>query len=566
LTRVGARALGLPLAMLAGGAVGAESISLAHRQPAYSLAGAGALAAAAELAAGGGLLAAAATILVRRPGNRAGPLLVAAAWAWFLVEWNNPGAGTSLVFSIGLALGTACPALVAHAALAYPRGRLDGMLDRVAVGLGYLAALTSGVAQAAVFDPPAESCAQCPRNLLLVHGSHGAYVRFNQWGVGTGLAAAAVLALLCLRRISSAGPVLRRFAAPVLAPAAAYLALVGWDDAHGLRRGFLSNDRLDHRLWLAESAVLCALSLGVVVDVLLGHLTRTRLARLVVALDDAPAVGALARSLADLLGDPALSLAYPLSDGRLVDASGRAVQRGPHLTPIIRGGETVALLGHRPGLLDDQTLAGHIAGAARLSFDNERLGAEIRARLEDLRASRARIVAAGDRERQRLERDLHDGAQQRLLSLALALRMLRSRRPDQADRLADAEAELGLALSDLRELAHGIYPAVLADEGIAAALEELGDRAPVPLTLSAMPEQRLPSAAEAATYFAVAEALRTASDGIAVGVRPAGAVLRVEIDGVSPEVDLVAIRDRVGALGGHVEAMPVRIVIEIPCE
>ena len=436
----------------------------------------------------------------------------------------------------------------------------------MAVGLGYLAALMSGVAQAAVFDPPARGLAQCPRNLLLVHGSHGAYVRFNQWGVGAGLAAAGVLALLCLRRIAASGPVVRRVAAPVLAPATAYLALVAWDDAHGLRRGFVSNDPFDRRLWFAESVVLFALSFGVVVDVLHGRRTRTRLARLVVALDNAPPVGGLAQSLADLLGDPTLSLAYRLSNGRLVDALGHDVPRGSDLTPIIRGGETVALLGHRPGLLDDQTLVGHIASAARLSFDNERLGAETRAQLEDLRASRARIVAAGDRERQWLERDLHDGAQQRLLSLALALEHCVPARPDHVDRIAEAEAELGSALADLRELAHGIYPAALTDEGIAAALEELADRARVPLTFTALPEQRLSPAAEAAAYFAVSEALRTAADAIAVGVRPGRGVLRVEIDGASPDVDLVAIEDRVGALGGHVEVMSVRIVAEIPCE
>ena len=422
MNRGGAGRLGACALIAAGVAVGAESVSLAHRQPAYSLAGGSTLAAAADLATGGGLLVTAATILVRRPGNRAGPLLVAAAGAWFFVEWNNPGAGRSLVFSIGLALGTACAALVAHGALAYPRGRLDGMWERMAVGLGYLAALMSGVAQAAVFDPPAESCAQCPRNLLLVHGSHGAYVRFNQWGVGAGLAAAGVLALLCLRRIAASGPVVRRVAAPVLAPATAYLALVAWDDAHGLRRGFVSNDPFDRRLWFAESVVLFALSFGVVVDVLHGRRTRTRLARLVVALDNAPPVGGLAQSLADLLGDPTLSLAYRLSNGRLVDALGHDVPRGSDLTPIIRGGETVALLGHRPGLLDDQTLVGHIASAARLSFDNERLGPKPAPSSRTCAPRGRGSSRRATRERQWLERDLHDGAQQRLLSLALALR------------------------------------------------------------------------------------------------------------------------------------------------
>jgi signal transduction histidine kinase len=559
-----ARVLGVVALLLAGLAAGAESVHLARSQPAYSLAGPSTLATVTELTAGLGLIVAAATVLIRRPGNRAGPLLAAGGLAWFTVEWNNPGAGQAPVFAAGLALGTLCPAVIGHAALAYPRTRVEGKVARIAIASGYLAAATLGVAPALVFDPRAESCTQCPRNVLLVHGSHEWYVRLNQWGVYLGLGAGCLLALLCLWRALTVASALRWFAAPVLAPTAVYLGLVAWDAAHSLSRGFLGNDSLDHRLWSAQAGALVVVALGVLADVVRGRRTRARLARLVVELANAPLVGRLGDSLAHLLGDPTLSLAYPLADGRVVDASGRAAEVEADLTPIVRSGETVALLAHRPGLLDDPKLVDEIAAAARLSLENERLGAESLAQLDDLRASRARIVETGDRERQRLERDLHDGAQQRLVGLALALRMVRSRETGRAGRVEAAEEELRLALADLRRIAHGIYPVVLADEGIAAALEELADQSPVPIVFS-VPDRRFPLAAEVAAYLAAMEAVRAAEGPVRLEVHELAGALHLAIEGTLGEVDLVNVSDRVGALAGRLDAVAGRITVEIPC-
>jgi signal transduction histidine kinase len=549
--------------LLGGLAAGVESVHLARSQSAYSLAGPSTLATVIDMAAGLGLIIAAATILIRRPGNQAGPLLAAAGLAWFAVEWNNPGAGSAPVFAAGLALATLCPALVAHAALAYPRSRVEERGARLAVSCGYVAAIL-GASQTLVFNPTAEACSQCPRNLLLVHGSHAWYIRMNQWGVYLGLGAACLLALLCLSRALTIGSALRWFAAPVLASAAMYLGLVAWDDAHSLSRGFLSNDSLDHQLWFAQAGSLVVLALGVLTDIIRGRRSRARLARLVVELADAPPVGRLGDSLADLFGDPTLSLVYPLSDGRIVDTSGLAADLEGALTPIVRSGETVALLAHRPGLLDDPKLVDEIAAAARLSLENERLGAERLAQLEDLRASRARIVETGDRERQRLERDLHDGAQQRLVALALALRMARSRAPGQAGPLETAEQELSLALADLRQIAHGIYPAVLADEGIAAALEELADRSRVPLRLC-VADRRFPPAAEVAAYLAAVEAVRAAEGPVRLEVCELAGTLQLGIHGRFGDVDLLNVSDRVGALAGRLDAAAGRITVEIPC-
>src|SRR5205814_1618063 len=156
--------------------------------------------------------------------------------------------------------------------------------------------------------------------------------------------------------------------------------------------------------------------------------------------------------------DPELAIAYPLTgSGRLVDAFGRPVEltAGRARTTLVSGGRSVAVLGHAPGLLDDEQLVEEVTRAARLGLEHERLQAEVRAHLEELRASRARIIAAGDAERKRLERDLHDGAQQRLVALALALRLLPSQLspqagPDVMSRLEQADAELDSTISQLR--------------------------------------------------------------------------------------------------------------------
>jgi signal transduction histidine kinase len=187
-------------------------------------------------------------------------------------------------------------------------------------------------------------------------------------------------------------------------------------------------------------------------------------------------------------------------------------------------------------------------------LDRERLQAETRAQLEQLRASRARTVEAGDRARRRLERDLHDGAQQRLVVLALALRLLLAELDgDRAQRLDAAEAELRAALAELRELARGIYPAVLVDEGLATALEALAEAGPVPVKIDSLPDRRLAPAVEAAAYFLVAEVvMRSDTRGVTVRADHADGRLRLQIQSAGTlDEDLVELEDRIGALDGR---------------
>ena len=564
------------IAVLAAGlAVGAFSLAVARDAPAYSYGGGSTFAGAAELVAGYALLAVGLTALGRRQA-RVGELLVAASFAWFLLEWNNPRTGSAFVFTVGLTLYVAAPPLVAHAVFAYPSGRLSGWPERVGVASAYAGAvIVLGLLAAALFDPAAEDCAQCPHNFLLVHGSRSAYADVNRVGVDLGLAWALLLALLAAAALVRANPVRRRVTAPVLAAGAAYLALVAAEFAHSTGRGFLDTDTLDRRLWLAQAGVLCALALAVVSGWVRARRTRSEVARLVLELAESPPAGGLRDALASKLGDDTLELAYPVGD-RLLDGRGRSARLAGEVTPLVQAGKEVALLSHRPGLLDDPALVEEVAAAARLALENERLQAETRFQLEELRASRMRIIEMGDAERRRLERDLHDGAQQRLVALALDLRLARSRlgvQPDPVElaRVDEAEGQLRLALAELRELARGIFPAVLAEEGLTAALEALEEESPGRIGLTSVAASRVGSAAEAAAYFVVAETLRCdPAYRHDVAVAQQDGHLVVEVDGARPPASVVALQDRVGALDGSVRILSrgsgrVTVRAEIPC-
>jgi signal transduction histidine kinase len=559
-------------------AFGALSLAIARGTPGNGFAGSSLWTAAAALAAGWALIAVGLIAWARRPTSRFGLLLAAGGFAWFLLEWNNPGIGSALGFTIGLVLSAVCPPLIAHAALAYPSGRLSGWPECAGLATAYVGAgLVLGLLPAFVFDPGSHGCSQCPHNLLVVRDDPDLFSGLNRVGVQLGLGWSLALIVLLAVQLARSTPALVRLRIPVAA-AAAYLGLVAWDFHHSLDRGTLGSDATDRRLWLGQAAALLALAAGVGWSWLRGRRTRAAVARLVVELAGSPAPGGLRDVLAGTLGDPSLQLAYPLADGRRVDAQGRPLSLGGTVTPLVRGGHQVAFLAHRAGLLDDPGLAEEVAAASRLVLEHERLQAELAAQLQDLRASRVRIITTGDNERRRLERDLHDGAQQRLVSLLLSLRLARSElgpsaNPSLLARIDQAESELRAALGELRELAHGIFPAVLADEGLAAAVEALVEDATVPIRITALPEGRLEPVLETAAYLVVAEVLRHGGGGtVTVGATRRDGELVVEItrDGDAPQ-ELVDLQDRVGALDGRLEVLHepggrVRIRAEIPCE
>ena len=211
----------------------------------------------------------------------------------------------------------------------------------------------------------------------------------------------------------------------------------------------------------------------------------------------------------------------------------------------------------------------------------------LRARVDDLRSARQRIIDAADAERRRIERDLHDGAQQRMVSVAVTLGLAESRfksDPDAARELiAQAREEAQLAVKELRELARGIHPAVLSDRGLCAALEALAARAPVPVDVSGVPEDPLPAPIEAAAYFVTAEALTNVAKyanateaSVLVEVDDGNLRVAVQDDGIGgadPALGTVlrGLRDRVDALDGRLaieseEGCGTRVTIELPLE
>jgi signal transduction histidine kinase len=243
------------------------------------------------------------------------------------------------------------------------------------------------------------------------------------------------------------------------------------------------------------------------------------------------------------------------------------------------------LLVHDAALLQEPELLGAATAAARVAFENAQLHVELQARLEELTSSRARIVEAGQKERQRLERDLHDGAQQRLVALSLELRLLEERLADDPEarrRLDLARREVGASLEELRELAHGLHPAVVSGHGLAVALESLAARAPVPVRLTVVTDGRLPEALEIAAYYLVAETLANVgkyarASAVSVDVTRAcdAVVIEVADDGVGGAdtehgTGLRGLADRVETLGGRLRIWSpagggTRVRAEIPC-
>jgi signal transduction histidine kinase len=461
--------------------------------------------------------------LVLRPGRPA--WLAAAAAAWFLAAWNSPAAGSALLFTAALLVGFAAGPLAVRAMVP---GRLAFVPVAAALGV-------TGLAAAAFTDPLALGCNDCPRNLLLVHADQGVADALQL--VGRLIAGAALLAIMVVRRPSLAVAVL--CAVSALAPSAgagrialaiAFVGLAAEAFWSGVRR----------------------------------RRARTALARLVVDVE-----GGLAEALGRTLGDPGLRIAYPLADGRVVDATGRAVNVAPRpgeaVTAIVGNDRVLAQLVHRAGTLERPGLADDVATAARLALQHERLAAELRARLGDLQASRGRIVAAADAERSQLERNLHDGAQQLLVALMIDLRVAAAAQPECAVRLDAAAEEVSLALDELRRVAGGLYPPALEDGGLAAALRTLAEDAAVPVELRAVPAQRAGETAEAAAYFVAAGLLRQAGpDGVTITAGIEGGALWLEMRGAAGG-DTIEFEDRAGALGGRFSNGDGRYRVELPC-
>jgi signal transduction histidine kinase len=336
-------------------------------------------------------------------------------------------------------------------------------------------------------------------------------------------------------------------------------------------------------LLVLPAVILCAATLETA-GTITRRLVRRTLARAVEG-------GAVRDALAESLGDRTLAIAYWLPErGEFVDEHGHPVElpepgSGRSWTAVENGGRRVAAIVHDPELEARPELVHAAATGAVLALENERLKADLRARLQELRHSRRRIVQASFEGRRRLERDLHDGAQQQLVTLLIDLQLLRKKVADEEVRalVEEAAEKLAVAVSELRELARGLHPAILTDRGLRPSLEALAARTPVPVELDVEVEGRLASSVEAAAYFVCAEALtnvsRYAQAGLArVTLAQVVGALRVEIadDGIGGAdpgkgSGLSGLEDRLGAVDGELSIdSPVgggtRLVATIPLE
>ncbi len=511
----------------------------------------------------------------RRPASRLGPLMLLLGFTMALtpLQWSTQ----PLVHSIGHLLDMVPAAMFLHIFLAFPTGRLTRRPERWLVGSCYaitlglqLVKIMFGVNPDSVFavtDQPAvgnvvEGFQLSLVAICLLTGA--VLLHRRRRGVGRSPRRPATLvvdafnfALIMLALLYIAGifawPYVEwlrmvTFAALGLAPVAFLIALLDMRLARGDAAGLLVELRADPTTDLQAP---------------LARALRDPSLRLYYWL---PELG----TWADQHGDPT---AEPLPDER------RAVR------VLMREQEPMAALSFDRTLEDEHELLDAVVATAGIALENGRLRAELRARLQDLQGSRVRVLEAGRQERQRLERDLHDGAQVRLVALSLELGLLGedpATDPSVKARLHEAKATVSASLQELRDLAHGIYPAVLSGHGLAVALESLAARAAVPVELDVELSERPPEAVEVAAYYVVSEALanvgkHSSATRAQVRVWDFNQMIMVDVsdDGVGVAeathgAGLRGLADRVEALGGRFQVGAaagggVRVQAEIPC-
>lgn len=439
-----------------------------------------------------------------RPGNRVGPLVILMGFAGAapFLSWAS---GNGVAWTIGDMWNMLGVVVLAHVYLAFPDGRTSGWSRRLVIAV-YGSSFLLSIGQRFVLPYPASWPFGNP---LLLWPNDGLA---NTLGTVAGLVAIVLSVLVLvtvLERWRRGSPVARRALAPVFWVSPITLVVVG--------SFYVAKVTGSDTLFALSTGPLAQLSnfllpVAFLVGLLQTRLERGSIADLVRDLDGIR-TGDLEGALARAVHDPTLRLAFPTPDGAgYVDPAGRPVALPAggdrrDVTRIETPGRTVAILVHDPAV--DPELLESAAAASRLALENERLAAELRAQLDEVRASRARIVEATDEERRRIERDLHDGAQQRLVALGFTLRRANRRAeadPELAQLLDDANRELEGGLRELRALARGIHPTALADGGLAPAVRELADRFPIAVDVD-IQDRRFATPVETTAYFIVAEAL-----------------------------------------------------------
>ena len=525
----------------------------------------------------------------RRPDHRLGRVLVLVGVTWSLGHIGNYSG--PLPFTIALATMWAWAIPLVHLVLTFPGHRLNSGLDRALVGVAALDALLVQIAWMVFLgDTPTCPCAEL--NLLWVADNRTALQVVDKTSIVIGLAVLLAVALRVGHRWWAASVPGRRVLTPILAAGGAtVIGLLVVVLSLLLRPGDVALHRRAFQVCaLAAATVPC----GFLVGLLRARARRARVGELLVELGELPPLDSFEAALRKALGDPLLVAAvwnvdrqaYVTADGHPLERPGDDV--ASVATYLDRGAEPLAVIVHDRALLDDPGLLAATTAAARLAIENDRLQRRVLGQLAEVRASRTRIVRAGDDARRRIERDLHDGAQQRLVSLQFRLQLLSAHVPtdpfDPARAALDAAlAELAGAMSDLRTLASGIHPMLLSQDGLGAALESVALRSPVPAQLSCdLPAERLPELVEVAAYYVVSECVTNAAkhaqgSEVHISAALAGDVLRITVsdDGcggaqVGRGSGLRGLADRVQALDGtfSVTSLPgtgTTVTVTLPC-
>ena len=520
----------------------------------------------------------------RRPDSRFGPLMVAAGFGMFLSSLLS--ANAALLSTIGSAFDLLAVVLFLHVFLAFPSGKLEGKVERVLVAVGYVVAFGFQLVGIALGS-------YGPDNLLNIVSEPGAAETLQRGQL-------VALSALCLAGVGvlavrwrGAGRPLRRSVALVVDSFALGLVTIAVLFMSHFISSFVphlfSSAVIEPIRWTMFAFIGLA-PVAFLIGLLHARIARSSVGDLFVELRADPAPADLRDSLARALRDPSLTLAYWLPGyACYADLAGRPVElpdedSGRATTLIDRGGVRVALL-HDPALDDEPELLDAVTAAAEIALENGQLHAELRARLEELRGSRARIIDAGQSERQRLERNLHDGAQQRLIALSLELSVLEGRLQDDPDgrmRLEQARREIATSLEELRDVARGLHPAVVSGHGLEIALEQLAARGAVPVRLTVEVGSRVPERLEVAAFYLVSESLanigkhaKATSASVEVARVNGQIVVEVVDDGIGGAdtergSGLRGLADRVEALGGRLRVWSpsgggTRVRAEIPC-
>ena len=479
----------------------------------------------------------------RRPANRTGRVMVATG-LFLLLDLFQDGP-IPLLALIGVVGTQVSDILLGFLILSFPSGTLRSTFDRAFLVASGVALLATTVIAFAALDTRALGAGYDNPDLVIRDpGLASAAVMLSvltSVGVLLGF-----LAIFAIRWARASGPA-RRVLSPVLIPSTFLVVSI-------IVAVLLNSSDVAPELQLAagvtQALARALIPVGFLVGLLRTRMARSAVADLVVELGDTPAPARLRDALANALGDPGLTVAYwSPADGDYLGADGTPMAEpseasGRAVTYLERDGEPIAAIVHDAALLNDPGLVASVASAMRLSVENERLQAEVEAQLGEVRESRARIVAAGDAERKRVERDLHDGAQQRLVSLTLALRLARLKLGDDADpalrvSIEQASEEARSALSELRELARGIHPQILTEAGLGIAIESIADRSSIPVTVKGATGERFPAAVEGTAYFVVSEALTNVAKYsnarhamVQIGRRDEGLTIEISDDGI----------------------------------